>query len=610
MAVYYVNHNKADQGAARTSDDFVCGPESLKEIVDHIGTTNKAKIVCQSSSVAQTDYTLTTSLTITSNITLEVEPGAVFDGAGTLTINGGLDVLPGQYWIGSSITIEGSPQIDIVYPQWWMSSWDGDLGQDDTTPLQSAITFAGQASPSGSTKSMVVKLMAGRYKITAPLTVADNTGVHIVGESPTSSTIYQDTSETDVIRVHYTALANGNSPGSIQNLRIQCADVGTSGVGISLKNVNDNFYVKNVDIYNVGTGILFHQVWNCYFNDIRIIYFTDVGIKWEVADTDHSAGNFLSNFKISNNGYTALGGDNSDTICVFIQQNNGDYLSHFTVGKAFQGIYIQPAASEYVYFMSFDTVFSDANSGENWIFDGSLGDIKAITLNNCWGAFSTNEEGILFTGANIDGVHMTGCRFRENGKFGVNISGGKNITLNDCHIATNSKLTTNTYAGVYVAADIDEWSVTNCRIGNYASDLAHTQADNINIVAGTSTNFRIIGNDLRDPGSGKESINNNSTGSGYKIENNIIEESVVVASATTVTLPESGNYFNISGTTAITSVTTSWAGRIVTLKFQDVVTFTDGSNLKLAGNFVTTADDVITLVCDGTNWVEMSRSIN
>ena len=37
---------------------------------------------------------------------------------------------------------------------------------------------------------------------------------------------------------------------------------------------------------------------------------------------------------------------------------------------------------------------------------------------------------------------------------------------------------------------------------------------------------------------------------------------------------------------------------------------TDGSNLKLAGNFVTTADDVITLVCDGTNWFEMSRSVN
>ena len=41
-----------------------------------------------------------------------------------------------------------------------------------------------------------------------------------------------------------------------------------------------------------------------------------------------------------------------------------------------------------------------------------------------------------------------------------------------------------------------------------------------------------------------------------------------------------------------------------------ILTFTDGSNLKLNGNFVTTADDTITLVYDGTNWYEMCRSVN
>jgi hypothetical protein len=40
------------------------------------------------------------------------------------------------------------------------------------------------------------------------------------------------------------------------------------------------------------------------------------------------------------------------------------------------------------------------------------------------------------------------------------------------------------------------------------------------------------------------------------------------------------------------------------------LTFTDGNNLKIAGNFVTSADDTITLVCDGTNWFETCRSAN
>lgn len=84
-----------------------------------------------------------------------------------------------------------------------------------------------------------------------------------------------------------------------------------------------------------------------------------------------------------------------------------------------------------------------------------------------------------------------------------------------------------------------------------------------------------------------------------------------VASAAAVTLPTDGTVFTISGTTTITSVVaTGWTGKRVTLIFSGALTFTDGSNLKLAGNFVTTADDTISLVCDGTNWYETGRSVN
>lgn len=90
-----------------------------------------------------------------------------------------------------------------------------------------------------------------------------------------------------------------------------------------------------------------------------------------------------------------------------------------------------------------------------------------------------------------------------------------------------------------------------------------------------------------------------------------VEDKVTtVASATTIALNNSAHLFSVTGTTDITSVTASWAGRRVTLIFAGALTFTDGSNLKLAGNFVTTADDTITLICDGTNWVEIARSDN
>jgi hypothetical protein len=83
-----------------------------------------------------------------------------------------------------------------------------------------------------------------------------------------------------------------------------------------------------------------------------------------------------------------------------------------------------------------------------------------------------------------------------------------------------------------------------------------------------------------------------------------------VASAATIAVPPGCELLTVTGTTSITSVTAGYAGQRVTLVFSGALTVTDGSNLKLAGNLVTTGDDTVTLVCDGTNWFETSRSVN
>ncbi len=83
---YWVNPGEADQGAAGADN-------SLKDLVDTIGATKNATIVFKHFPVAgnTTAYTLTTSETIPSNISVRREPGAIIDGAGTLTINGPFD---------------------------------------------------------------------------------------------------------------------------------------------------------------------------------------------------------------------------------------------------------------------------------------------------------------------------------------------------------------------------------------------------------------------------------------------------------------------------------------------------------------------------------------
>ena len=84
-----------------------------------------------------------------------------------------------------------------------------------------------------------------------------------------------------------------------------------------------------------------------------------------------------------------------------------------------------------------------------------------------------------------------------------------------------------------------------------------------------------------------------------------------VASAAALPLP-TGRVFHVTGTTSVTSITSTnfQSGVVITLIFDGVLTFTDGGNLVLTANFVTSADDTITLVYDGTSWFEIARSAN
>lgn len=83
----------------------------------------------------------------------------------------------------------------------------------------------------------------------------------------------------------------------------------------------------------------------------------------------------------------------------------------------------------------------------------------------------------------------------------------------------------------------------------------------------------------------------------------------VASAAGNIALGDDGNYFDITGTAAITSITAKAAGTIVTLQFDSTASLVDGSNLKLQGNFSGAAEAQITLVSDGTNWFEVSRNI-
>lgn len=88
---------------------------------------------------------------------------------------------------------------------------------------------------------------------------------------------------------------------------------------------------------------------------------------------------------------------------------------------------------------------------------------------------------------------------------------------------------------------------------------------------------------------------------------------VSIASATTILIPFAGTLIPITGTTTIVTINANTynAGRTVTLQFAASVQVAVSGNIKLTGNtaFNATASDTLTLICDGTSWIEVARAV-
>ena len=92
-------------------------------------------------------------------------------------------------------------------------------------------------------------------------------------------------------------------------------------------------------------------------------------------------------------------------------------------------------------------------------------------------------------------------------------------------------------------------------------------------------------------------------------------DSIATADADTTPSVANGNLFTIAntGATVITAFDDGAEGQLIILKFSDAnTTITASATIKLVGglNFVSTADDTLTLIRISTAWYECSRSLN
>ena len=97
---------------------------------------------------------------------------------------------------------------------------------------------------------------------------------------------------------------------------------------------------------------------------------------------------------------------------------------------------------------------------------------------------------------------------------------------------------------------------------------------------------------------GNLDLSANGTG-GVKVSDSLVQtKGSDIASATALTLGKDGNFFDVTGTTAITSIGTQGIGSHVTLHFDGALTFTHHATdliLPGAANITTATGDIATL---------------
>lgn len=234
--------------------------------------------------------------------------------------------------------------------------------------------------------------------------------------------------------------------------------------------------------------------------------------------------------------------------------------------------------------------------------------LKTVSSTSLLGCFADNtklqtgSKSFEFTGF-CPSTTLTNCTSwsADNGYF-FNLSGNsvslvncnsRNMVFNNAIVQAgdvyfNSCLFTNAVSGVSVTSATPRVEINHCRFETHSGP-------SINCTVASSN---VIGRDNH-----YSTVANGST----VITNATVRQ---IASVDPLPLPANGDFFEVTGTTGIGAIGGGWAGRRVTLKFAGILTVFDGVVINMSGDFVTSANDILNLIHDGTQWLETSRSAN
>lgn len=504
---------------------------------------------------------------------------------------------------------------DTVKIQQFGGVADGNIqlgtGTDNSPALTKAITSLGGAG--------AVYLPPGVYRFASQVTVPSGVTIYGAGKYCSIITVVNAFNSDGVLKCN----GIGGVPTNIRGLGVIAQN---GGAGAASQGIN-----------SIANGVFIDDVWVSGFN-------TDV--------TLGSSDNFLTNSAIEEAaaGGTGINIPSTDvtvsditlyhcyvgmavhdfayldgTVTITNVRANACTLESFLISNAnnvqFSGCSVGGVAGQNA------TAGINCLNSNNISFDGMIvhqaGTSATAPGLLISGGTNITVDGGQFQGwldgiqaSNVSGLTVAGAQCINNFRRGVFVSGGDRIVLTG-GLSANDGSAATTDAGIYLVNSasssvfsVNGWTCTETGSGAQEYGIFANLTDN-----GVNTGYiNLTGNtclfnntaDIALSGA----VQNIAYQSSGNVAGSITGGFAQVASAATVALPAVGEVIGIFGNTTITNITNSICGRRVTLIFSSSLTVTDGSNLKLAGNLAAAPSTTLTLVGDGTNWYEVSRSVN
>jgi hypothetical protein len=467
----------------------------------------------------------------------------------------------------NSVVSKTMPVYNIQHADWGASPG---VASDQTTAIQSAITAI--VSVGGG----VLYCPQGTYQVDGTLDI-NNTSIKIVGDGA-EHTIFKQTADPAAAMIDFDS-NNQDDKVVIEGISFTTTVVGsTSGIDVNFTNgaADDR---TNLYINDVYVGPHSSASATAYFDDCILATGNGTSVQKPVITNTMVSGH--DTLSAGSNGISVSGASYSK-------------ISNVTFQNLEYGLRIDYIDSSTITGNVFRAVSYGIHANES-------------TLNNT----------------------ITGNAFRLITINGITLNGPSPRT-HTYNTITGNTFQTSTDTCVLIYSSAGGGSTSNTITGNALKGVTGGSSTGIRLDVGSDTNV-IVGNSLTSLDNGMVIASDNNIVSNnlfLSVTTHVVDTGTNIYSGNTpqtVTVPSAAalgasipgakyiDFWSVTGTTNVTSMHSdvdSPIGRIVTLKFGGVLTFTDGNNLLIDGNFVTADTDIIRLQFDGTNWNELSRSAN